>query len=226
MPGWTARSFCAEGQISARNVFDRQAGRKTMDLILGVTGGSGCGKSSFCRELAAMGAHVIDADIVAREVVKLGSSALAEITKTFGEEYLLGSGELDRRRLGAAVFSDAEKLHKLNEITHKYIIEEISKQLLEIGSGLRVVDAAVLFESGLAELCGRTAYVLADEPTRCARIMRRDGLSREEARSRINAQQPDSFYLSHADDIIDNSGSEAALRETAKKYWKQLEKET
>lgn len=197
-----------------------------MELILGVTGGSGCGKSSFCRELAALGAHVTDADTVARDVVKPGCPALAEIADAFGKEYLLDSGELDRSRFGAAVFSDAEKLHKLNEITHKYIIEEIRMQLSEASGGLRVVDAAVLFESGLSELCGRTVCILADEETRCARIMQRDGLSREAARLRISAQQPDSFYLEHSNDVIYNSGSEAGLREAARKYWDKLEKET
>lgn len=195
-----------------------------MDLILGVTGGSGCGKSAFCRAISELGAFVIDADLVAREVVAHGKPALSEIAECFGSDYLLDNGELDRRKLGALVFSHPEKLHMLNDITHKYIIEEIKSKLRLADKGLRVIDAAVLFESGLGALCGRTACVLADKRVRAERIVARDGLTWEEALSRIDAQKSDEFYRRRANDVILNNGSETELREAAKKYWSKLEK--
>ncbi len=193
-------------------------------MVLGVTGGSGCGKSVFCRELAKFGAFLVDADQVARWVVEPQRPALSEIVHAFGEEFLQKNGELDRKRLGALVFSNPQKLHILNQITHKYIIEEIKKQLSERKSQFSIVDAAVLFESGLSALCDRTLCVLAEPAVRKQRIMQRDGLTEESAMARICAQQPDSFYLERADDVIWNNGTGEELCAQAKKYWMQLEK--
>ncbi|MBQ4515280.1 MAG: dephospho-CoA kinase [Clostridia bacterium] len=194
-----------------------------MSLILGVTGGSGCGKSNFCRNLAEKGAYVIDADIVARDVVRPKERALLEIEKEFGKEYILPNGELDRKKLGALVFSDSDKLNILNQITHKYIIKEIKKRLGKSSCGLKIIDAAVLFESGLADICDRTVCVLADKDIRAKRISERDNLTCDAALNRINAQQSDDFYRSHSDDVILNNGTEEELAEEAKKYFKKLE---
>lgn len=196
-----------------------------MNLILGVTGGSGCGKSDFCRVLGAMGAYVIDADSVARDVVRCGSKALCEIAEGFGKEYILLNGELDRKKLGELVFSNPDKLHTLNQITHKYIIQEIKKMLDAATCPLKVIDAAVLFESGLSDICGRTLCVLADDEVRAERIVKRDNLTYEAAKNRINAQKGADFYRSHADDIVLNNGSLEELSKAAKKYWSKLEKE-
>ncbi len=195
-----------------------------MSLILGVTGGSGCGKSNFCRELALMGAYVIDADLVARDVVRPGERALLEIEKEFGKEYILPNGELHRKKLGALVFSNPDKLNTLNQITHKYIIREIKKILDESTSVLKVIDAAVLFESGLSDICDQTVCVLADKNIRAERIACRDNLTYDAAQNRINAQQSDDFYRSHADDVILNNGSQEELAKKAKKYFEKLEK--
>ncbi|MBR5156394.1 MAG: dephospho-CoA kinase [Clostridia bacterium] len=194
-----------------------------MSLILGVTGGSGCGKSNFCRVLAELGAYVIDADLVARDVVRQGKPALLEIKKEFGKEYILPNGELDRKKLGELVFSDSDKLNILNQITHKYIIKEIKKRIKESTCGLKVIDAAVLFESGLADICDRTVCVLADEEIRAKRISKRDGLTYDAAKTRINAQQRDDFYSGHSDDVILNNGTEKELDKEAEKYFEKLE---
>ena len=194
-----------------------------MNLILGVTGGSGCGKSNFCRMLAERGAYVIDADLVARDVVRPGEPALLEIEKEFGKEYILPNGELDRKKLGALVFSDSDKLNILNQITHKYIIKEIKKRIDESLSGLKVIDAAVLFESGLADICNRTVCVLADKEIRAKRISERDNLTYDAAQNRINAQQSDDFYRSHSDDVILNNGSQEELLKETEKYFEKLE---
>lgn len=194
-----------------------------MSLILGVTGGSGCGKSNFCRMLKEKGAYVIDADLVARDVVRPGERALLKIKKTFGTEYILPNGELDRKKLGALVFSDSDKLNILNQITHKYIIKEIKKRIKESACSLKVIDAAVLFESGLADICDRTVCVLADKETRVKRISERDNLTYDAAKKRINAQQSDDFYRSHADDVILNNGSQEELEKENEKYFEKME---
>ena len=193
-------------------------------MILGVTGGSGCGKSSFSKLLAAKGAQVIDADETARQIVEPGMPALGEIAEAFGREYLCSDGTLDRKKLGKLVFSDAKKLHILNKITHKYIIAEIKRKLDELHAAVIVIDAALLFETPLAELCTRTVCVLAEERVRAERIMARDGLSEEQALDRIRSQQKDAFYISHADDVIYNNGTEKELKEACQKYWEQWEK--
>ncbi len=196
-----------------------------MNAILGVTGGSGCGKSAFCRELSRLGAYVIDADIVARQIVEKGMPALAEIKTEFGEEYLNSDGTLNRKKLGELVFSSPLKLEKLNKITHKYITEEINKKLKEKNGGLRIIDAALLFESGLDKICDRTVCVLASRDVRAERIMVRDAISQTAAYSRIEAQQNDEFYKKRADDVIENDGAEAELIAKAQKYWSKLETE-
>lgn len=195
-----------------------------MRVILGVTGGSGCGKSAFCKMLSEFGAQIIDADVVAREIVRPAMPALQEIVEAFGDEYLLTNGELDRKKLGVLVFSDEQKLHILNKITHKYIIEDIKNRLKKLDSPVIIIDAAVLFESGLSQLCTRTVCVLAKERVRAERIIKRDGLSLEHALDRIHAQQRDTFYIEHANDVIYNNGTEEELRVICKKYWNQLEK--
>ena len=196
-----------------------------MNVILGVTGGSGCGKSAFCRKLKGLGAYVIDADVVARQIVEKGMPALAEIKTEFGEEYLNSDGTLNRKKLGGLVFSNPHKLKKLNEITHKYITEEINKKLKDKNEGLRIIDAALLFESGLDKICDRTVCVLASREVRAERIIERDAISQLAAYARIDAQQNDEFYKKRADDIIENNGAEAELIAKAQKYWSKLETE-
>lgn len=195
-----------------------------MRMILGVTGGSGCGKSTFSKMLTEFGAQMIDADVIAREIVKPEKPALNEIAEIFGRQFLKGNGELDRKKLGELVFSDPHKLHILNQITHKYIIEEIRRQLATMCGSVIIVDAAVLYESGLSQLCSRTVCVLASEEVRAERIMARDGLMRERALERIHSQQSDEFYKTHADDVIYNNGDTEELFACVKKYWEQLVK--
>ncbi|MBQ3226181.1 MAG: dephospho-CoA kinase [Clostridia bacterium] len=196
-----------------------------MELILGVTGGSGCGKSAFCEALAKEGAHVLDADAVAREVVLKGKPALSELVMAFGEEILTSCGALDRKKMAGIVFTDEQKRDRLNEITHKYIIEEIRAWLSANAKGVRVLDVPLLFESGLDALCDRTVCVLADKKTRLSRIVARDGLSEEDARKRLSAQPEGEFYIARADDVIENYEGADIVR-LAKNYWLKLEKES
>ena len=167
--------------------------------IIGVTGGTGGGKTTATKLMESMGAYIVDADCVARSVVAPGMPALFEI----GAEWdVVRDGVLDRKALAKIVFTDEEQLHKLNAITHKYVIDEIKSQLANCKKDIFVIDAIALFESGLSDICDATVAVIADCDIRCERIMARDGLTRDEAMMRINAQKSDSFYKERADFVV------------------------
>lgn len=176
--------------------------------IIGITGGSGCGKSHICALLAARGMTVVDCDAVARVLMEPGHACLSETAEAFGED-ILENGVLNRKKLAKLVFSDKEKLAELNRITHKYILEDIYNRIEQAESEIVLVDGAVLIESGI--VCDKLIGVLADRTVRKKRITERDGLSEEEAERRINAQQPDSFYLENCDLVIYNSGGEVDI---------------
>lgn len=176
-------------------------------MILGLTGGSGTGKSSACKFFEEKGFLIVDMDKVSRKVCQKGEACLDEIVNFFGKDILDENGELIRRKLGDIVFSDKEKLEILNKITHKYIINE-AKNFISQNPGKDIVlDAAVLFESGADELCTHTLCVLGSFEKRLSRIMERDSLSKESAKNRILSQPDDSFYISHCDAAIYNNGS-------------------
>lgn len=170
--------------------------------IVGITGGSGCGKSYVSGELAKLGAAVIDCDKVAREVMEPGQACLLEVAEFFGAE-VLEDGHLNRKKLAEIVFSDGEKLKELNRISHKYILASIYERIEREAAEIIIIDGAVLIESKIA--CHMMIGVLADREIREKRIMERDGLTKEEARRRISAQQPDSFYLANCDFIVYNN---------------------
>lgn len=173
--------------------------------VIGITGGSGCGKSYICEGLAKPGITVIDCDKIARQVVEPGKPCLLELAEFFGNEILEG-GALNRKKLAELAFSCPDKLSMLNQITHKYILECIYNRIEKENAGIVLVDGAVLIESGVK--CHKMIGVLADREERIKRIMARDGLTREEAERRIDAQKPDSFYKENCDFVIYNSGGE------------------
>ncbi len=170
--------------------------------VVGITGGSGCGKSYISSLLKDRGIPVIDCDKVARSVMQEGKPCLVEVSEYFGKEILTG-GELDRRRLAEIVFSDKNKLKKLNGITHKYILADIYNMIEQEKSELVCIDGAVLIESGLK--CDKMIGILADKEVRKKRIMDRDRLSEKQAIARIEAQKPDSFYLENCDLVFYNN---------------------
>ncbi len=170
--------------------------------IIGVTGGTGGGKTTVTKIMEEYGAHIVDADVIARKVVAPGCPALREIEREWN---VVENGVLDRKALAKIVFNDEAELHKLNGIVHKYVIEEIKSQLADCQKEIFVIDAIALFESGLADLCDVTVAVIADRDVRCERIMARDNLTKDEALMRINAQKSDDFYINGADVVIYNN---------------------
>ena len=167
-----------------------------MSFVLGLTGQTGAGKSTVSETLRQEGIAVIDADLVARQVVLPGMPALVRLRETFGEE-IIREGALDRKKLGGIVFADPERLRTLNEIMLPVICEEIKRQMAQLfsqGRDVVVLDAPTLFESGADQMCQEICAVIAPEEDRCRRIMARDGLSYEQAMDRIHSQPGDDFF--------------------------------
>lgn len=185
-------------------------------MIFGITGQTGSGKSSVSDIFRGLGAYVIDADKISHEVCAAGSDCLNEIEKNFGSEVILANGELDRKRLGAIVFSDSEKLSLLTRITHRYIKDDVVEKIKNSKSEVCAIDGAVLIGSNMEEMCEFMISVIAGEELRKKRIMARDGLSEEEALRRIHAQEDEEFYRAHSDFIIENNGSIESLTEKAR----------
>jgi dephospho-CoA kinase len=183
-------------------------------VAVGMTGGIASGKSSVARELTARGVVVVDADQVAREVVEKGSAGLAEIVGAFGEDMLNQEGELDRERLGARVFQNADARKTLNAITHPRIARLSAERIaaaLQTSAPYVVYDAALLVETG-AHRGLAALIVVATQPERqVERLLARDGLSLEAARARLAAQAPLEAKLAAADYIIRNDGSREEL---------------
>ncbi len=182
--------------------------------IIGVTGGSGSGKSSFCKFFAEAGAAVINADEISHRVMKRGGAAFDETVKAFGEKILRG-GEIDRKALGEIVFSDSEKLTLLNKITHRHIFEEMRREIEHTDSEIILLDVPLLFADDFPIEYDLSIAVTAAIETRLERITARDGISRETALARISAQSDDVKLRRRADISIDNSAGLDALRETA-----------
>jgi len=191
-------------------------------MVAGLTGSIASGKSLVSAELKRLGAHVVDADIVAREVVEPGCPALEEIEKEFGPSVIKADGALDRAALAAIVFSDADRLKALNSITHPRIIarqrELVAGIKKEFADPFIVVDAAVLIEAGEHRQMDVVIVVSCDEERQIERLAER-GLTRQEALKRIRAQMPLKEKLKYADYVIENNGTvEETLKKTRALY--------
>ena len=190
--------------------------------VIGLTGGIGSGKSAAGRIFSQLGCQVIDTDQVSRKITAPGAPALAELCKSFGGTILNPDQSLNRKALAAIVFADEKKRRLLNKITHKYIIANVLAQIEKSTAAVVVVEAPLLFEAGMERLCDRVLAISASDNVRAARVMARDGASEAEAMGRISAQKPNSEYCRLADDIIENEGSEEALKEKIKAYLSKI----
>ena len=193
-----------------------------MKKVIGITGGSGSGKSTVSLLVEKHGAYIIDADIVAREIVEKGKPALLEIKKAFSEDVIKEDGSLDRKKLGSIVFADNKKLNILNGITHKYIIDEIKNKVSQKDDGLFVIDAALLFQTELFKMCEKTIAVISEKAKRKQRIVARDNIEEKTAEDRISSQDDDEYYRKRADYVIENDGSLSELSEKTERILKEL----
>ena len=186
--------------------------------VYGLTGGSGSGKTTVLEYLTNRGALGLDCDAIYHDLLRTDQDMLAELRDSFPAAF--PDGGFDRKALGRIVFSDEALLLKLNEITHRYVVREVKAQLrrhARNGGTMAVIDAVALIESGLGRLCDLTVGVTADADVRVRRIMEREGISEEYARSRIAAQHDDAFFASNCGAVIRNNGTlkelEARCRE-------------
>lgn len=191
--------------------------------IIGITGGTGCGKTTALNELERRGALLIDCDAVYHRMLETDRPMLDEIEKYFPGAVI--DGKLDRKALGAVVFTDEEALRDLNIITHRHINLEIRRILREHamnGGTLAAIDAIELFSSGLAKRCTATIGVIADREVRIDRIMLRDGISREYAMMRVNAQRPNEYFIQKCSHVLENNGSQEEFIEKCRKTFEEV----
>ena len=179
--------------------------------VWGLTGNIGCGKSTVGKILAKIGFHHIDADQIGHLVAEPGMPANLQLQKAFGKEYFDEQGNLLRKKLGAYVFSDAAALKKLNDITHPAINAEIIRQIAEIQKESPndniVLEAAVLFESGMENLVDSVILVFADDDIRLKRVMERDGLPQNLVQDRMNSQMSQEKKRLLSQYVIYNNGN-------------------
>jgi dephospho-CoA kinase len=195
------------------------------NIIVGLTGGIGCGKTEVAKILEELGARIIDADAIGKQVVEEQSEVLQEMVKVFGMQFLNPDGSLKRKELGSFVFQDEKRKRQLNAIVHPYLwkrvlydIEEAKKQNFK----LIVVDAALIYETGLEKHFQKVIVVSSLLETRIARIRERDGFTETEIRDRIASQMPLEEKVRRADIVIENDGSLERLRKTTSKVFNDL----
>lgn len=195
--------------------------------VIGLTGGTGSGKSVVGRSLAAAGAVIIDADQIAHEIIEKGEPAYEEIVAYYGREILDEAGNIIRKKLGEIVFHDGEKLAFLNQCTHKYICAETERQISAAkaaGTATAIIlDAPLLLEAGLEKVCDMVWVVYADPEVRAQRVMERDGVTYELAKARIANQKSWEEYRQAADAVIDNSRDIAHLQAQLSALLKTIE---
>jgi len=181
-----------------------------MTMIIGLTGGIASGKSTVSEMLKKRGIPVIDADLIAREVVEVGKKAYTEIVNAFGKEILNEDLTINRARLGSIVFQNEDKREKLNSIVHPEVRLEMKRrqeQLISEGAKAVVLDIPLLFESNLKHLVDKVIVVYTGEKNQLERLMKRNNFSKKEALSRINAQMPLKEKVKFADAVINNDGT-------------------
>ena len=173
-------------------------------LIIGITGGTGCGKTTLLNLIAEQGGLILDCDAIYHELLRSDAPMRSAIAERFPG--VIENGILNRKKLGSIVFADEKALLDLNRITHSAVKQEVLRRL-EAAPQLAAIDAIGLFEGGLAELCDITVAVTAPEETRIHRLMRRDGISEDYARSRIRAQHGEDWFRQRCDRVLENSDS-------------------
>lgn len=182
--------------------------------IIGLTGGIASGKSTVSNLFKMNGIPVVDADVVARDVLKKGTGGWKRVVAAFGEDILQGNGEVDRTRLGQIVFSDPAKRQLLNRLLAPYISYGIFWEVFKLwvkGCKVIILDVPLLFESKMDRWTKPVIVVWVDPETQLRRLMERDGTSEEAAQNRVNAQMPLDWKRSNADIVINNVGSREDL---------------
>jgi len=194
-------------------------------FVIGVTGNIACGKSSVSRLLDEFGATIIDADRVYHELIQPGMPLQDALRDRFGENVVAADGQIDRKALGAIVFSDPPALADLDRLTHPAVVAETIARIEAATTRVVVVDAVKLYESGISDRCDEVWLVLCKPDVQLARLMSRNGIDRAEAKRRLAAQPPLEAKIIQSSRIIDNSADLEALRTIVAHAWKDVTSE-
>lgn len=193
--------------------------------MIGLTGGIASGKSTVARMLTELGAPVVDADQLAREVVAPGSDGLAAIVDHFGDQVVDADGALDRKKMADIVFADPEARAALNAITHPRIAAAGQREIARhaaAGAGYVVYEAALIVENRLQSWMHALIVVAVPPEVQLERMMTRDGLDEAAARARLDAQLPLADKIAVADYVVDNAGSVDQTRAQVTRIWNQI----
>lgn len=190
--------------------------------LIGLIGGSGVGKSVVCDAAKSLGFAVIDADIIGHNIILMGKPAYNEIVSFFGRDILLENGEIDRKKLGMIVFSDKDKLCKLNEITHNRIDKAIADEIALCNNSVVVIDGAVLYKAPIFQKCDKIIAVTMPKESRIQNICNRDGITYNEAQLRVNSQISDEDYSNMANITIQNDKGLADMFEKSVRVLKEV----
>jgi dephospho-CoA kinase len=188
---------------------------------IGITGGIGCGKSEVCRLLEANNIPIIHADLVAREMIDSHEGIKSQVKKIFGDDIYLTTGKLDRKRMAEIIFNNDQAKERLNSIVHPHVIayQEAELKKLEASQQYRFagVEAALIFEAGVEKLFDIIVVVAASEKTIVKRLMKRDGITKDDILNRIHSQMPLADKIKRADFVIHNVGSLDELNHKVKR---------
>ena len=193
-----------------------------MTMVIGLTGGIATGKTTVSNYLKELGYSIIDADVIARQVVEPGTKGLRMITDTFGEKVLTSDGLLDRQHLAQLVFTSFEQLQQLNRILQPIIRERIQEPISTSKDPVVVIDVPLLYEQHYEDLCDVVMVVSAQPQQQLERLMNRNHLTMDEAKNRVASQMPLSSKERLADVVIDNNGSVEETRQQVKKWLNQV----
>lgn len=191
--------------------------------VIGITGGTGSGKTTALHVLADRGALILDCDAIYHRLLQTDADMLSQIENAFPGA--AAGGVLDRKALGAVVFRDEQAMQRLNAITHRCVDREVQQRLEDFamtGGRIAAIDAIELFAGNQARRCRKTLAVLAKPEIRAERIMRRDGISREYAMLRIQAQRPDGYFEGLCDYVLRNDGSPEEFEKECKNLFKEI----
>lgn len=197
--------------------------------VIGLTGGIASGKSTVSDILAGLGASIIDADLLSREVTLPGSEGLKQVREAFGDKVIAPDGTLDRHALGSVIFRDEAARQRLNGIIHPLVIGLTEKKLRELQGRAReqtrpllaIIDAPLLIEAGVDAICDELWVVAVSKETQAKRLMKREGYTPDEALSRIEAQMPLAEKKKRATSIIDNEGTVDQTRQRVLELWEK-----
>lgn len=187
------------------------------DLVIGLTGGIASGKTAVSRYFEHLGVPVIDADVVAREVVEPGEAGLDAVVKEFGAEILDDKGRLDRRRLRSLVFENPSGRRSLESILHPLIRQRMEAQLDELNDDYAILAIPLLLETGQTDMVDRVLVVDASESAQIERTRKRDGVAEEEVRQIMSSQATRADRLAQANDVIENNGTIDELRQRVRR---------